>query len=108
LESQVRRFVDGGFAADPDPTGSAAEGGGGGGGGGGDGGSGGVSASVVSETMLTMYDRYIGPDEHKRVAKLEIFDELEEWRLLMAHYCFTVAVRGSLLRPLLPRTPAST
>ena len=86
----MRRFVDAGFASGE--GGSAADG----------------NDSVVSGSMLTMYDRHISPEERKRVAKLEIFDELEEWRLLMAHYCFTVAVRGSLLRSLLFHTPLST
>jgi hypothetical protein len=32
--------------------------------------------------------------EKDRVAKLEIFDEFEEWNLLMSHYCLVVAKRG--------------
>ena len=36
-------------------------------------------------------------DLKRRVYKLEIFDEMEEWNLLLSHYCLTVATRGSLL-----------
>ena len=57
---------------------------------------------VFSETMLTMFDRYIDPEELKRIGKLEIFDELEEWRMLMDHYSFTVAIHGVMLQGVLP------
>jgi hypothetical protein len=32
-------------------------------------------------------------DEKERIAKLEIFDEIEEWKLLVSHYCFVFASR---------------
>ena len=38
----------------------------------------------------------------RSVARLELFDELEEWRLIMQHYCLAWAVHdapgGGLLR----------
>ena len=76
LESHKQRYLDGHFASNMD--------------------------DVFSETMLTMYDRYIDADELKRIGKLEIFDELEEWRMLMNHYSFTVAIRGEMLKDVLP------
>lgn len=33
------------------------------------------------------WDTLVSPEEKERVSKLEIFDEVEEWNLLMAHYC---------------------
>ena len=76
LEAQKQRYLHGHFASSID--------------------------QVFSETMLTMFDRYIAPEELKRIAKLEIFDELEEWRMLMDHYSFTVAVHGEMLKGVLP------
>ena len=76
LEAHKQRYLDGHFASCMD--------------------------HVFSETMLTMYDRYIESEELKRIATLEIFDELEEWRMLMDHYSFTVAVHGEMLKGVLP------
>jgi tRNA wybutosine-synthesizing protein 4 len=42
-------------------------------------------------TMLESYRELISPEDKARVAKLEIFDEIEEWEMLMSHYCLTVA-----------------
>jgi tRNA wybutosine-synthesizing protein 4 len=55
-----------------------------------------------SITMLSVYDHHIGREERHRVARLEIFDEIEEWQMLMSHYSLTVAVKGSLLLDILP------
>ena len=30
---------------------------------------------------------------HGRVERLEMFDELEEWRLILGHYCLATAVK---------------
>jgi hypothetical protein len=40
--------------------------------------------------LKTVWDK-LPVEEQERVSKLEIFDEFEEWRLLMAHYCLLVA-----------------
>ncbi|KAJ3214729.1 Leucine carboxyl methyltransferase 1 [Dinochytrium kinnereticum] len=42
-------------------------------------------------TMSDAYDIYLGPEEKARVAKLEIFDEVEEWRMMGDHYCMSWA-----------------
>lgn len=42
----------------------------------------------------TIHDKYMNKDEFKRMARLEILDELEEWRLLCAHYCITWAYKS--------------
>ena len=52
-----------------------------------------VSNSI---TLLDAYARLISEKEKKRVNTLEIFDELEEWNLLMSHYCLTIAIKGHL------------
>ncbi|KAJ3413645.1 hypothetical protein HDV05_007713 [Chytridiales sp. JEL 0842] len=48
------------------------------------------AAQAVS--MKDAYDKHISPEEHARVAKLEIFDEVEEWELMGDHYCVSWSV----------------
>lgn len=47
-------------------------------------------------TMLQAYNNptYINADTKKRISSLELFDEIEEWELIMSHYCLSVAVKG--------------
>jgi hypothetical protein len=33
------------------------------------------------------HDQWMGSVELRRIAKLEMLDEMEEWRLLASHYC---------------------
>ena len=47
--------------------------------------------------MLVAYKQLISLEERNRVNKLEMFDEIEEWELLMSHYSITVAVKGETL-----------
>ncbi|PFH37136.1 leucine carboxyl methyltransferase [Besnoitia besnoiti] len=51
----------------------------------------GWSASSVVD-MNTIYDKFLPVQEKQRVQRLELFDELEEWRLIQAHYSIAVAV----------------
>lgn len=55
-----------------------------------------------STTMLSVYNNWLSLEDKHRVAKLEIFDEIEEWQMLMSHYSLTVAVKGTVLLPVLP------
>ncbi|GAB5360879.1 hypothetical protein AAMO2058_000665400, partial [Amorphochlora amoebiformis] len=61
LESQVKRFKDAGWS------------------------------TAKSSDMNTVYSEMLDPDDTKRVAKLEMFDEFEEWHLFGAHYALTIA-----------------
>ena len=45
-------------------------------------------------TMLEAYRELISPDAKARIARLEIFDEVEEWEMLMSHYCLTTATKS--------------
>jgi hypothetical protein len=47
--------------------------------------------------MFSVYNDNISLEERHRVARLEIFDEIEEWQMLMSHYTLTVAVAGSII-----------
>lgn len=47
--------------------------------------------------VLQVYEQWLTDDEKKRVAKVELLDELEEWRLLMQHYCLSYGLKGRCL-----------
>jgi len=36
--------------------------------------------------MLDIYNKMIDEKEKKRIEKLQLFDEFEEWNLIMSHY----------------------
>lgn len=37
----------------------------------------------------------------RRAQRLEALDEVEEWQMLIGHYCYVLATRGALLDSLL-------
>ncbi|CEM03436.1 unnamed protein product [Vitrella brassicaformis CCMP3155] len=45
--------------------------------------------------MNDVYDLHLDGAEIARIQRLEIFDELEEWRLIQGHYFIGVALKGS-------------
>ncbi|KAI9342625.1 S-adenosyl-L-methionine-dependent methyltransferase [Obelidium mucronatum] len=47
----------------------------------------GFTGATDAITMWDYYEHYLSTEEHARIAKLEIFDELEEWKLMGEHYC---------------------
>ena len=49
---------------------------------------------IESTTMLAAYNNLVTPEEKVRIARLQIFDEIEEWNMLMSHYCLTIAEKG--------------
>lgn len=49
---------------------------------------------TICTDMLTVYDEYIDENDRQRVQTIEMFDELEEWRLINQHYFCLVAVQG--------------
>lgn len=50
--------------------------------------------------MLSYWEEVVSSEERKRVSRLGMLDELEEWRLLLGHYCVTLAVRDGASAPL--------
>lgn len=52
---------------------------------------------VMIGDMNAVYERLLDPAENARVEKIEIFDELEEWYLIQAHYCLVIAVTDRTL-----------
>ena len=43
--------------------------------------------------MSVVYMMKLDNVERKRIEKLEIFDEFEEWELLQSHYCLCLGKR---------------
>jgi len=54
-----------------------------------------------SKSLLYTYNRFISQEQKAKVSKIEIFDELEEWNLLMSHYCLTLSGKGEVFRHIL-------
>ena len=46
---------------------------------------------AVSISMMSAYDCVISAGEIKAINKIEMLDEIEEWSMIMNHYCITVA-----------------
>ncbi|KJP87702.1 hypothetical protein AK88_02597 [Plasmodium fragile] len=46
---------------------------------------------VYISDMNEIYDYHLSTDEKKKIEKIEMFDEFEEWRLLQNHYFIIVA-----------------
>lgn len=55
----------------------------------------------VSLTMLQVYNKFLTKEDAHRIGSLELFDEMEEWEMIMNHYALTVAVKGDKLKSLL-------
>lgn len=50
-----------------------------------------------ADDLLTLYNRTLSPRERARVEGLERLDEMEEWNLMLSHYCAALAVKGPIL-----------
>lgn len=50
--------------------------------------------NVFCSDMNEIYEKWIDEDEKKRVSRLELLDEVEEWVLLLKHYALVVAQDG--------------
>jgi tRNA wybutosine-synthesizing protein 4 len=57
----------------------------------------GWSEEVQCVTMLEAYSGLVSDEQRQRVSQLERFDEMEEWDLLMSHYCLTSASKKGKL-----------
>ncbi|CAM9902909.1 unnamed protein product [Scytosiphon promiscuus] len=44
--------------------------------------------------MLQVFQSFLNPVEVRRISKIEVLDEVEEWELIMRHYCIVVAAKG--------------
>ncbi|KAJ3672559.1 hypothetical protein LUZ60_007280 [Juncus effusus] len=46
----------------------------------------------VAWDMLRIYDEFIDTHERRRIERLELFDEFEEWHMMQEHYCVAYAI----------------
>ncbi|KAG5176211.1 S-adenosyl-L-methionine-dependent methyltransferase [Tribonema minus] len=51
-------------------------------------------SSAQALDMLTAYERVLDAAQVARAARIEPLDEVEEWTLIMSHYCLALAARG--------------
>jgi len=51
---------------------------------------------AVAWDMLRVYSRFIDAQERRRIERLELFDEFEEWHMMQEHYCVVCAVNDSM------------
>jgi tRNA wybutosine-synthesizing protein 4 len=56
----------------------------------------GWSGCVVGKDMDIVYRNMLDEDDKRRTERLEMFDEFEEWHLLMQHYCLLYAATTSV------------
>lgn len=59
---------------------------------------GGEIRSIASIPIMSRSDHPTHTHNHQtRAQRLETLDEVEEWRMLMGHYCCVTATRGAAL-----------
>ena len=51
---------------------------------------------VTSGDMLMAYERFVDQRERRRIERIELLDEMEEWQLIMQHYCVVIAAVGEV------------
>lgn len=50
---------------------------------------------VRNTTMLTFFNQILSQETRKRICSKELLDEIEEWNLIMSHYCLTISTLSS-------------
>jgi tRNA wybutosine-synthesizing protein 4 len=53
------------------------------------------SSRQFAADLNDIYRNHLDPADRRRIEALEIFDEFEEWHLIMGHYCVAVGVKES-------------
>ncbi|KAL2511546.1 Leucine carboxyl methyltransferase [Abeliophyllum distichum] len=51
---------------------------------------------AVAWDMLRVYGNFIEAQEKRRIERLELFDEFEEWHMLQEHYCVAYAINDAM------------
>ncbi|CAA3024585.1 tRNA wybutosine-synthesizing 4 [Olea europaea subsp. europaea] len=51
---------------------------------------------AVAWDMLRVYSNFIEAQEKRRIERLELFDEFEEWHMLQEHYCVAYAINDAM------------
>ncbi|PSS24106.1 TRNA wybutosine-synthesizing protein like [Actinidia chinensis var. chinensis] len=50
---------------------------------------------AVAWDMLRVYSQFIDAQERRRIERLELFDEFEEWYMMQEHYCVAYAINDA-------------
>eukprot|EP00903_Cladosiphon_okamuranus_P017039 g15704.t1 len=50
--------------------------------------------SARATDMLQVFQGFLDPADVQRVSRIEVLDEVEEWELIMHHYCLVLAAKG--------------
>ncbi|KAI3848123.1 hypothetical protein MKX03_028962 [Papaver bracteatum] len=51
---------------------------------------------AVAWDMQNVYSKFIDQKERRRIERLELFDEFEEWHMMQEHYCVAYAVNDAM------------
>ncbi|KAI5647501.1 hypothetical protein M9H77_33506 [Catharanthus roseus] len=51
---------------------------------------------AVAWDMLKVYSDFIDAQERRRIERLELFDEFEEWHMMQEHYCVLYAINDAM------------
>ncbi|KAJ8633756.1 hypothetical protein MRB53_027092 [Persea americana] len=51
---------------------------------------------AVAWDMLKIYSNFIDAQDRRRIERLELFDEFEEWYMMQEHYCVAFAINDAL------------
>ncbi|GLT84305.1 hypothetical protein SLE2022_025410 [Rubroshorea leprosula] len=51
---------------------------------------------AVAWDMLRVYSKFIDAQERRRIERLELFDEFEEWHMMQEHYCVAYAINDAV------------
>lgn len=46
--------------------------------------------------LKDIYQHHIDPHDRVRIERIEMFDEFEEWHMIMSHYCIAVGVNDAV------------
>ncbi|KAK8506520.1 hypothetical protein V6N12_034246 [Hibiscus sabdariffa] len=47
---------------------------------------------AVAWDMLRVYSKFVDANERRRIERLELFDEFEEWHMMQEHYCVAYGI----------------
>ncbi|KAL2892549.1 Leucine carboxyl methyltransferase 1-like protein [Bienertia sinuspersici] len=51
---------------------------------------------AIAWNMERVYSEFIDSQERRRIERLELFDEFEEWHMMQEHYCVAYAINDAL------------
>ncbi|XVF33623.1 hypothetical protein REPUB_Repub17cG0183900 [Reevesia pubescens] len=51
---------------------------------------------AVAWDMLRVYSDFVDVHERRRIERLELFDEFEEWHMMQEHYCVAYAINDAM------------